>query len=132
MKTWLIETHHNESSDIYGVMTCEEKFVKRFCETLSCSPEDTSPYSFTLSYKEVDVIQPVKTKFYYGDVLKVNGEVYINYKDKWWNENIVLRYEELPGNTSVDEVLEDMELDTDYNESVKYTKFKDTCLVDFI
>lgn len=143
MKTWIIEMHCDGKSYNHCVMTCDEDYVKSYCAALTFQSEldaygddddyeEPFPYVETFSYKPIEFIETSGTKFYYGETLTVNNNTYIDYKDKWWNVNIVLQYEKVPNNTCAEEVLEDMELDTDYNENVQYTKFENTYLVDFI
>lgn len=145
METWLIEMNCDGKSYIHGVMTCNEDYVKSYCAALTFQSEldayggdddddyeEPFPYVETYSYKRVNYFSTSGTKFYYGEPLVVNDSKYIEYKDKWWNVNIVSQYEKVPNNTCAEEVLEDMELDTDYNENVQYTRFEDTYLIDFI
>ena len=72
-----------------------------------------------------------KLKFDYGETMTINSEVYIKYKDMWWNIAIVFDYENVPGNDSAADVLEDMEMDTAFENNLKFSKFGFSYLVNY-
>lgn len=143
MKTWLIEMSCDGHKYTHGVMTCSEETVKKYCAFLTqqseyeayCDDDDYDepfPYVETFSYKEVKVIIAPKTKFCYGEVHTINGESYIVYNGKFWNEKIILRYEDVPNNDCAEKVLEDMLTDTEYEKNIYFTKYGEAYLVDLM
>ena len=73
-----------------------------------------------------------KLKFDYGKILTVNGNSYIKYKNYWWNIAIVMTYEDVPGNDSAADVLEDIDMDTAFENNVQLSVYGDTYLVNYI
>ena len=141
MTTWLIEMSVDGHKYNHGVMTCSEETVKKYCEFLSqqsefeayCDDDDEPfPYVYSYSYKPITEIIAPKTKFCYGEVHDFKGEHYITYNGKFWNEKIVMRYENVPGNDYAEKVLEDMFTDTEYNNNIYFTKVDDCFYVDLI
>lgn len=60
-------------------------------------------------------------KYHYNKTMVLDGIAYVYYKGDWWEDNIVADYERC--NKSAEETLEDMYLDTSYNNSICFETF---------